>query len=169
MIEQLAPRLAAFPSALLALLDGLDDTDARCRPPNGAWSIVEIINHIADEDEEDFGTRLRMTLEDPSNAWPGIDPEAAARERNYNGRSLGESLDRFAKTRAGWVKWLCLLENPDWARAYTHPKLGDIAAGDLFAAWCDHDTLHLRQIAKRLHELVGVHTPGFSPSYAGEW
>ncbi|MBK7403801.1 MAG: hypothetical protein IPJ41_04000 [Phycisphaerales bacterium] len=61
------------------------------------------------------------------------------------------------------------LAKVDWNRAYHHPKLGSLRAGDLLAAWAAHDALHLRQIAKRMHELASHDAPGFDAAYAGEW
>jgi hypothetical protein len=143
--------------------------EATWKPPSGAWSILEIVCHLGDEEVDDFRTRLRLTLEDPSQDWPKIDPEGWARERRYNERDLGESLERFARERAASVAWLRSLRDVDWSRAATHPRLGSLRAGDLMASWAAHDALHLRQIAKRLHELAAADAPGFDAGYAGEW
>ncbi|MCB9838290.1 MAG: DinB family protein [Phycisphaeraceae bacterium] len=168
-LSAMTDRMAAFPGALSALLAPVSDVDARLKPPSGAWSIVEIVNHLADEEDEDFRTRVRMTLEDPSQAWPGIDPEGAAIERRYNDRALGESLDRFASARAASVAWLRSLERPDWSRTHRHPKIGDLRAGDVLLSWCAHDALHLRQLAKRVYELALQDGAGYRADYAGGW
>ncbi|MCP4798050.1 MAG: DinB family protein, partial [Phycisphaeraceae bacterium] len=49
------------------------------------------------------------------------------------------------------------------------PRSGSLRAGDLLAAWCAHDALHLRQLARRLHELTVVRGGGFDAGYAGDW
>jgi hypothetical protein len=161
--------MAAFPGALSALLAGVGDDDARRKPASGAWSIVEIVNHLADEESEDFRTRVRLTLDDPSRPWPGIDPEGAVIERRHNEKALGESLVRFASARAESVAWLRSLRGPDWSRTHRHPIIGDLRAGDVLVSWCAHDALHLRQIARRLYELALRDGEGFSAAYAGQW
>lgn len=161
--------MGSFPGALDALLGGVSDDDAHWKPGHGGWSIVEIVNHLDDEESEDFRTRVRLTLEDPSQAWPPIDPEGAAVERRYNERGLAESLERFAAARAESVDWLRSLHDPDWSRTYMHPKWGEFRAGDIFASWCAHDALHLRQIAKRLYEMTKRDGEGFKTEYAGDW
>jgi DinB superfamily len=167
--KAMVQRMDAMPSAVAALAHSLTDSDARWRPAAGGWSILEIINHLADEEVEDFRARLQLTLEDPTEAWPPIDPEVAATDRAYNERDLGESVERFSTARADSVAWLGSLQEPDWSAVHQRPSIGLLSVGDLFAAWCDHDALHLRQIAKRLHQLAQRDAAGFSMSYAGEW
>jgi hypothetical protein len=55
----------------------------------------------------------------------------------------------------------------DWNQTYKHPSLGEISAGDLLAAWTAHDQLHVRQIGKRMYELVARDAEPYSVSYAG--
>lgn len=167
--EALIKRMRSTPGALKLQVENLAPGDASWRPDGGGWSILEIINHMADEEVDDFRTRLRLTLENPSQAWPGIDPEGWARERDYNDRDLAESIIRFDAARAESLAWLESLTDPDWSRVYEHPKLGPIRAGDLLAAWCAHDALHIRQIAKRLFQLTQRDAGDYSTGYAGVW
>ena len=168
-VSALADRMARFPASLSALLDGLAEADARWRPASGAWSILEIVRHLGDEEVDDFRARVRSTLEDPARDWAPIDPEGWARDRRYNEDDLGEALARFARERADSIAWLRSLDGVDYARAFEHPRFGPIAAGDLLTSWAAHDALHLRQITKRLHELALRDSGGFSAAYAGDW
>jgi len=157
-----------FPPALQALLAELPPEDARLRGPEGKWSILEVICHLADEEADDFRARTRLTLEDPARDWPKIDPEGWPRDRNYNERDLSAELDRFAAARTESLAWLRSLHEPDWQSTHEHPR-GDLTAGDLMASWAAHDALHLRQIARRLYELAARDAPGRDIGYAGPW
>ena len=161
-------RMEPFPEALRALLAGLPDADARWKPPTGAWSILEVINHLADEEVDDFRMRVRLTLEE-THDWPPIDPEGWARDRKYNERDLGESLARFVAARAESIAWLKSLQSPDWSRFREHPRAGRLTAADLMASWAAHDALHLRQIARRLHDMAVRDGQGARTRYAGDW
>lgn len=145
----LTRRLRVFPAALEALARTFTEDEARWKPGDKHWSVLEIINHLADEEADDFPARIRMLLQDPAREWPPIDPEGWARDRRYNERSLGDSIERFVKARRESLAWLHGLRGIDWGVAKPHPKFGPMHAGMLLASWCDHDTLHLRQIAKR--------------------
>ena len=162
-------RMEGAPAALVSLLAGIPIEDARWKPSAADWSILEVVCHLGDEEVEDFRMRLRLTLERPGDAWPGIDPEGVARERKYNEQDLGKALERFAHERRDSMRWLRSLGEVDWAAAYEHPKLGPIAAGELLVSWAAHDALHLRQIAKRLHQLAERDGGGYLSRYAGSW
>lgn len=165
-------RLAAFPNRLTAMVANVPDEDTRWKPTDGAWSIVEVVRHLEDEESEDFSVRVRMTFEDPTQTWPSIDPEGAAVERKYNEADLQASLARFVQLRTQSLQWLepRLAEIGDKAeQAYVHPKFGPTMLGEVFAGWVAHDQLHLRQITKRLFQLTQRDAGNFSTRYAGDW
>ena len=154
--QQNLPGLAAppFSNAL-----GKRIYEQTCQACWKAWLATQnqLINH--------YGLNLR----DPAAQWPGIDPEGWARERKYNERGLGESVERFLKERRASLAWLKGIGEADWARAHAHPALGSLRAGDLMGSWAAHDWLHLRQIAKRRYELAARDAEGFGVGYAGKW
>jgi len=160
-------RMASFPRTLKTLVDGLPASDLRWKPPSGAWSVLEILCHLADEEVADFRPRVERTL--AGRNWDPIDPEGWVHERHYNGQSPDEVLARFAVEREKSVTWLKSLTAPDWDAVHEHPALGSISAGDVMASWCAHDALHLRQIAKRLFELANRDGSPYLTGYAGSW
>lgn len=173
-VRWMIDRLDRFPPALNALLLGCSEEDARWRPSEADWSIIEVVCHLVDEDLDDFGTRLRLVLESPGTDWPRIDPEAAARERGYRERRLDEVLRELAAVRRAKLEWLRTAIDSDFTQAAIHPRLqhpvhGAMRAGDLLASWCAHDALHLRQVAKRLHQLTDHQAGDFKVGYAGDW
>lgn len=165
----LIDRLENFSHSLPALVANLADQDAKWKPADGNWSILEVVRHLLDEEVEDFRARLRCTIESPGQAWPGIDPEGWAVARNYNEASLAHTAARFVAERRISVDWLRELDASAWTIAYQHPQFGPIHAGDLLAAWAAHDALHLRQIAKRMYGLAQRDAGEFTTIYAGEW
>lgn len=160
-------RMACFPRCVDALLVGLSADDLRWRPPSGAWSILEVLCHLADEEVLDFRARVQRTLAEED--WEPIDPEGWAVERRYNEQSPVEVMARFEVEREKSVAWLKSLREPDWDGVHEHPRFGGIAAGDVMASWLAHDALHLRQIAKRLYELAARDGEPFGTGYAGKW
>ncbi len=168
-LDGLAERLRANADVFAALVAGVGDEQARWKPDPAQWSILEVVNHLADEETEDFRTRLDHTLHRPGVEWPRIDPQKWALERRYNERDLAESLERFRARRAESVEWLHDLESPDWALAYEHPRFGPIRAGDLMLSWVAHDHIHVRQINRLHREFLVASVPSYSPEYAGRW
>ena len=56
------------------LVSGLSLEQARWKPSLDKWSILEVVNHLYDEEREDFRQRLSLVLADPMQPWPPIDP-----------------------------------------------------------------------------------------------
>jgi len=165
-------RLERFPALLAALVDDVEGDHWRWKPSADDWALVEILGHLVREEREDFRPRLELTLRDPTQRWPTMDPQGdVARFKDIDGdpRVL---LEQFAHERRHSLEWLASLgplDAIDWDRAHHHPKGFVIRAGDLLSAWPDHDTLHARQIVKRRHQLVERAAGGYTCIYAGAW
>ncbi len=165
----LIDRLEANAATLRRLLESVSHEQATWRPQKGKWSILEVAAHLLDEEREDFPARLKLLLESPETAWPPIDPAGWVESRSYASRDLEETLRDFVAERARSLAWLRSLISVDWERAYEHPQLGVLRAGDLLAAWVAHDMLHLRQLAGLEWAWCRNLAEPFSPAYAGEW
>ena len=161
--------LARTAPIICSLVSSLDETQWRFTPPNGNWSILEIVCHVADEEVDDFRTRLKLTLESPELPWPQIDPVGAAITRQYKTQIPGNVLRRFDAERQNSMAWLRTLHNQNWDQTHQHPQFGPIPAGDLLNAWAAHDLLHIRQITKRLFELNALDAKPYENRYAGNW
>jgi hypothetical protein len=105
------------------------------------------VNHLYDEEREDFRVRLDIMLHRPDQPLPEIDPGGAVTERRYNERDLKQSLHNFMHERQESIAWLHTLKPPDWDVVYEGQKL-KLTAGDMFASWIVHDVLHLRQFVR---------------------
>jgi hypothetical protein len=156
-------------TAISVLATGVGDEQVRWKPAPDEWSILEVINHLYDEEREDFRTRLDLTLHQPETPWPPIDPQGWVTAREYNSRALGASLAAFQTERAASLRWLAGLQDPDWRRSRTHPVAGTLHAGDLLASWLAHDTLHLRQLAQLHYQFTLLKAAPYSVEYAGDW
>jgi hypothetical protein len=130
---------------------------------------LEVINHLYDEEQEDFRPRLDLLLHQPGQAWPAIDPAGWVIGRQYNQRDIETSLHNFLKARQESISWLKNLSSPDWQSAYEHPSIGHISAGDIFASWLAHDFLHMRQLAELHWTYVSFLAQPYAVDYAGPW
>lgn len=167
-IDYLKRQLAINRDRVAALARGVPEDQARWKPNHESWSILEVISHLADEEEFDFPPRLRIILEGGEKAWAEIDPEGWVTEREYNQGDLFETLNRYVNTRNDWLAWLNELEKPDWDTVYEAP-FGPIKAGDMFAAWVAHDLLHLRQLVELQRQYLEEQVKPYRLDYAGEW
>ena len=167
--EGLIGQLALNGERIAALVAGVPATQARWRPAPESWSMLEVINHLWDEEREDFRVRLDLILHDPAAAWPPIDPKGWVTARDYAGRELAPSVQGFLAARASSLAWLRGLSAPDWDAKVDTPWGWSITAGDMLAAWAAHDILHMRQLV----ELHWAYTTQLAAPrttiYAGDW
>jgi DinB superfamily len=161
-------RLSGNASAFEALAHRIGDEQSRWKPTPEKWSILEVVNHLYDEERDDFRFRLDSLLHHPEKTWPPIDPPAWAVERKYNERELNESLQKFLEERRKSIEWLKELKEPRLENQYHHPQ-GVISAGDLLASWLAHDFLHIRQMARLHWEYLNSICVPYRTAYAGEW
>ena len=168
-LEKIIRSLAANGRIFAAMLAEVSDEDAAWKPESGNWSILEIVCHLVDEEVSDFRTRVRMTLDDPSQPWPHIDPEGWAIERAYQEQNFRKKVSEFTDERSDSIVWLRSLQDPNWENTYRHPQIGPLRAGDIMASWAAHDLLHQRQLSKRLFELNERNVGIYNVDYAGSW
>lgn len=155
--------------AIARLVESVDSQQARWKPTPKDWSILEVINHLYDEEVEDFRIRLEITLDDPQAAWPPNDPVRKVTERKYNERDLGQSLENFLDERTVSLEWLRTLDQPNWQNEHRIPEIGALRAGDILASWVAHDLLHLRQLNELHFAYQSQLVTPYSVEYAGEW
>jgi hypothetical protein len=141
---------------------------ARWKPSPDKWSILEVLNHLYDEEREDFRQRVELTLADPLQPWPPIDPRSWVTIRGYNERELDPSLNNFLAERKKSLAWLEGLSAPNWQNSNEGPN-GTLTAGDLLASWLAHDFLHIRQLARLHWQYVGAVADPYQTAYAGPW
>ena len=166
--ERLVLQMLEDGERVRTLCQGISEQQARWKPDPGSWSMLEVVNHLLDEEREDFRVRLDYTLHRPGEPWPPIDPGGWVTERAYNQRDAEESLAQFLSEREASITWLRGLSAPDWDAAYDAPW-GPIRAGDIFASWVAHDLLHMRQLLELHWAFIMIEMEPYRPDYAGEW
>jgi hypothetical protein len=162
-------RLTNQAEAIARLAEGIDGSQARWKPAADEWSILEVVNHLYDEEIEDFRIRLQLTLQDPQMAWPANDSDGKVTERNYNERDLGASLENFLDERTVSLEWLRSLEAPTWSNVHVVSEVRSLSAGDLIASWVAHDLLHIRQLVELNFYYQRQLAQPYGVDYAGEW
>ena len=166
--EQAHRKLQRGRDVIVALCADVEDDFWCWRPATGKWSLLEVINHLADEERDDFRKRIDLLLHHAGTAWPPIDPQGWVEQRHYNEQDPRESLSRFTEERQRSLQWLAALGPVDWQATYAHAS-GPLRAGDLLLSWTIHDDLHARQILRLHHDHALRLAAPFSAAYAGPW
>ncbi|MGH7400099.1 MAG: DinB family protein [Candidatus Rokuibacteriota bacterium] len=167
-LDALRRELAQGAETIQGLVVGVSAAEARARPEATAWSILEVVAHLLDEEREDFRPRLDLVLHRTHETWSPIDPAAWVTARGYNDRDLPLTLSEFLGERERSLAWLAGLSAPDWSREY-QASFGPITAGDLAASWAAHDLLHTRQLLELRRVRLLALTAPHRTQYAGDW
>jgi len=169
-ISPFRDRLERNAGRIQALTVGVTADEARWKPNETSWSLLEVMHHLWDEEQEDFRQRIDYLVNRPGEAFPPIDPQGWVTARSYNAKDWNTVIEGFLSERRKSVEWLRTLSVPDWDREYHAPRLPNkLRVGDLLTSWLAHDFLHMRQIV-RLHFLSGekLGVP-YKTDYAGTW
>src|ERR1700690_2644152 len=114
--EDLLASLAAPPRFLHESFDGLSHEASRLPGPNGTFSPVEQIWHLADLELEGFGLRIQRLQTESNPSLPDFDGARIAQERNYQSLSLSAGLAAFESSRRANIARLESLTEEAWSR-----------------------------------------------------
>ena len=167
-LDNYIDELANNAQRICVLVENVSAEQAIWKPSPDSWSMLEVVNHLLDEEKLDFRVRLDTTLRQTGEVWSGINPPLWVTERRYNERDPNESLASFLAAREDSLNWLKTLNSPDWEAGYEAPW-GSICAGDLIASWMGHDLLHMRQLVELHWAYTMNDIRPYSAVYAGNW
>src|SRR4051794_37102782 len=142
MDRDLIERYAAGGDRLRGAVAGLSREDLTARPGPGAWSIQEVIVHLADSDSISVDRMKRMLTEDnPSLLY--ADETAYVGWLHPHEQDLEDALTLFEVGRRQWARVLRLLPDEAFARQGTHNRKGAVTVGTMVADYIDHVESHL--------------------------
>jgi hypothetical protein len=167
-LDYVIERMRANAQIFASLTKDVKAEQARWKPAPDKWSILEVVNHLYDEEREDFRHRLQLVLTDPALPWPPIAPQEWVTSRAYAERDLNESLNNFLSEREKSLEWLSSLNSPNLESRHER-EAGSLSAGDLLASWLAHDLLHVRQLTRLHWQYLTATAKPFQIDYAGPW
>lgn len=134
-------------AAIEALVAGLDDARLRRAEAPGKWSIIEVVQHLADT-EIVYGYRIRKVLANPGAAISGYDQDAWARSLRYRDASLEQALAQIRALRACNISLMRSLSEEEWRREGIHSERGAESVRQIAKLVAAHDLVHRAQIGR---------------------
>jgi uncharacterized damage-inducible protein DinB len=121
---------------------GLSAEDAKLRPGPGAWSILELVVHMADSDAIVID-RMKRILTENNPTLLSADETAYVRETHMHEQSMEDALTLFEVGRRQFARVLRALPDEAFARAGTHNVRGRVTLGELVVDYSGHLDHHL--------------------------
>jgi len=146
VLDELLPWLAER-------IRGLDDSTFRHPEAPGKWSVIEVIQHLADSDLV-FSYRLKMMLTEDRPPLQGYDQDRWAGELLYREMPLELALGQLRSMRTVNLHLLRMLTPSRLERVGLHSERGPESAGFLLQLMGGHDLVHRRQIDRILSSVA---------------
>ena len=153
-LDETLRALGTMPAFLEQMSARFTAEAARRRGPEGSLSFVENVWHLADLEREGYGERIARLRAEERPALPDFDGARLARERNYQGRSVGDGLAAFAAARRANLAAFAALDAAEWDREGVQEGVGAVTLGALPAMMLEHDTGHRDEIRGLIGEGV---------------
>lgn len=138
---------------LRPLVLGLADEQLRRPERPGKWSIIEVVQHLADS-EIVYGYRVRTILTRDRPELPGYDQDAWTSTLRYRDVALEDAMEQLDVLRRVNLRLLRSLTPAQMARSGMHAERGEESVRRVAQLLAGHDIVHLRQIG-RIRESLG--------------
>ena len=148
-VSILLQELTAFATAVSALLSA-SDVDWTWRPDPSSWSLVEVMCHLRDVEEEVHSVRYRAVINQDNPFLPGAATDEWAVIRCYGEQDGPKARDAFLAARRQNLTLLGSLDDAAWQRMARHAFLGPTSLQELVHVAVQHDEVHLQQIEELL-------------------
>ena len=143
---ELLASLAGMSEYLKAAFSGLDPEQLRASGPDGSFSPVEHVWHLADLEREGFAERIRRLRSEHGPHLPDFDGARMAAERNYRALSFEEGLAAFSAAREKNLSVLRDLDAESWLRNGVQEGVGKVSLCDMPGFMSQHDEAHRSEI-----------------------
>jgi uncharacterized damage-inducible protein DinB len=145
--------LALLVPRLEVALDGLGDRQLRIAEAPGKWSVLEVVQHLADT-ELVYAHRVRLALTEETPALARFAQDRWAERLRYNDARLPEVLGQLRSLRARNLRLFRALGEAELARTAVHDSRGTETVGAMIMHLARHDAKHCAQIA-RIRQALG--------------
>ena len=131
---------------------GLSREQLQARPGPGAWSIQEVIVHLADSDAISIDRMKRMiALDKPT--FLGADENRFAATLAYHERDVAEELGIIELTRKQFARILKTHSDDVLQRVGVHSERGPKTLAEMLAMATNHIVHHVKFIAEKRQAL----------------
>jgi hypothetical protein len=134
-------------STLEKSVAGLSEDQLRQAEKPGKWSIIEVIQHLADS-ELVWAYRLKMVIAEDRPSIRGYDQDSWATRLGYRNSNLDDSMEQFRILRKMNLRLINSLSGDDLERVGVHSERGDESVVAMIRLYAGHDLVHLNQISR---------------------
>lgn len=147
--------LGSTAGALRDAVAGIDDATLRKPEKAGKWSMIEVVQHLADA-ETVVAFRVRSIVADDTPPITAYDQEKWADRLRYRDASIEDALALFTITRNADLRLARQLTPEALSRYGVHSERGGETAGYTLRLLAAHDLVHFDQLL-RIRRAIADH------------
>ena len=158
-IEQILTMLAATPSHLAELTEGLLPPQLLAPPARGEWSARDVLAHLR-ACADMWGTYIVRILSEDRPTIKAVNPTTWIKQTDYREQQFQPSLQAFTAQRAELLAVLKPLAPDAWSRMATVMGAGKPRERTVYtyAQWlANHERSHIKQIERIVNTLCMEH------------
>lgn len=141
----------AAPASIASLIGELPHAKWNTPPSPDEWSLVEILCHLRDSEQEINRPRLERMMRETEPFIAGQSIAERSRERGYIHQDGNAAFCDYLSARLETLTILKSLTDKDWNRKARHSIFGPTTLLEMVGFMTTHDRLHIQQIWKLLH------------------
>jgi hypothetical protein len=126
-------------------VQSLDEAALRRPEKPGKWSVLEVLQHLADT-ELVYGYRVRMILTQDEPPIPGYDQDVWAQSFRYRDLPVADTLAQLRALRPANLRLYRSLDAAQRRRVGLHSERGPESVEHIMRMVGAHDLVHRRQI-----------------------
>jgi hypothetical protein len=149
-LEQMLTMLAATPSRLAGLSEGLSPAQLVAPPKPGEWSARDVLAHLR-ACSDMWGKYIGEILSEDRPTIKAVNPTTWIKKTDHREQEFKPSLQAFTAQRAGLLAVLKPLEPEAWSRMAMVTGAGKPRERTVYtyAQWlANHEQSHLRQVER---------------------
>ncbi len=141
--------LTSTPKQIAGLIQGMSKRRLARRPAPDAWSVTEILAHLADT-EVTQSFRIRLILGSNKTPIQAFDQDVWAEFSNYQSHDPVRSFEAYRVNRERNLRLLKSLPRRRWSYYGIHAERGKETISRITEMMAGHDINHITQIRRQL-------------------
>lgn len=150
--------IRTLPELLSSVVEDLTDAQLDHRSAADAWTIRQLVHHVADSHLNSF-IRMKLLLTEEQPTLKPYDQDAWVLLPDTAQAPIQASLDLLRGLHARWTLLLDNVSAAGWQRIAFHPEHGSISLDDMLVMYAAHGADHVAQI-QRIREAEGWSATG---------
>jgi DinB superfamily len=151
-LSQWISSIETLPKHLRCTVEGLTDEQLNTSYREGGWTVRQVVHHLADSHMNCY-VRFRLALTEDTPPIKTYNEKGWANLSDARTAPIDLSLQLLDALHARWVLLLGSFSPQEWARAFHHPKLGQMKLDTALGSYAWHGQHHLTHIVNLLERM----------------